>query len=78
LPSSLGWKLKTPSEIQRRAPFTGVLRPGTSTATSSTSVPMNRPGAHFSQNVIGTCTATIASPLPTPMANRWRSRKWVC
>ena len=75
--SSDGWKFMMPRAIQRRAPFTPLPMPGTSTATSSRIETRNSQGAHFSQTLMGTWNASSAATVPMSSENMWRDRKCV-
>ena len=62
-----GCRLKTFSDSQRRAPLTDTPRPGISTSTSNTRVPMNIIGAYFCHTAIGTRNTTAAATIETMM-----------
>ena len=64
------------SGIQRLAPLTDLPMPGISTAISSAIAPRNSQGAHFSQVLIGTWNARMATAVPITIEMQWRSTKW--
>ena len=67
-----------PSGIQRREKFTTLPMKGTSTMTSKISETRNTTGACFSQNEMGTCTATRATTKAMHSDITCRCRKKVC